>query len=182
MSVFKKFFKSISNSHISLSFLLIWKWNDEYVHTLPYFPRKPYPIPDQNKQSVYPFSDQNGTKTLRDGAAHTYLAYIREYPHPLPDVWTGPYRTSQNFLSRHATLLPKDVTRQKRLREGEFSQNSTVALIWDTNISLFTDPLFPLQSPLSARVKNKPRGIYWKERKEKYNVCVRATSIYLFTV
>ena len=27
-------FKSISNSHISLSFLLIWNWNDRYVHTL----------------------------------------------------------------------------------------------------------------------------------------------------
>ena len=31
----KKSFKSISNSHISLSFLLIWNWNDKYVHTLP---------------------------------------------------------------------------------------------------------------------------------------------------
>ena len=25
----------------------------------------------------YPFSDQNGAKTLPDGAAHTYIAYIR---------------------------------------------------------------------------------------------------------
>ena len=40
--------------------------------------RKPYLIPDQNRQSVYPFSDQNGAKTLPDGAAHTYIAYIRE--------------------------------------------------------------------------------------------------------
>ena len=32
----KKFFKSISNSHISLSFLLIWNWNDNFIdHTLP---------------------------------------------------------------------------------------------------------------------------------------------------
>ena len=28
----------------------------------------------------YPFSDQNGAKTLPDGAARTYMAYIREYP------------------------------------------------------------------------------------------------------
>ena len=28
----------------------------------------------------YPFSDQNGAKTLPDAAAHTYMAYIREYP------------------------------------------------------------------------------------------------------
>ena len=28
----------------------------------------------------YPFWDQNGAKTLPDGAARTYMAYIREYP------------------------------------------------------------------------------------------------------
>ena len=50
-----------------------------YVHPLQ-FPRKLYPIPDQNGQSVYPFSDQNGPKTLPDGAAHTDMAYMREYP------------------------------------------------------------------------------------------------------
>ena len=60
--------------------LFIWNWNDNYVHTLPLFPRKPYPFSDQNGQSVYPFSDQNGAKTLPDGAAHTYIAYIRGYP------------------------------------------------------------------------------------------------------
>ena len=27
--------KSNSNSHLSLSFILIWNWNDKYVHTLP---------------------------------------------------------------------------------------------------------------------------------------------------
>ena len=49
-------------------------------HTLPWFPRKPNPIPDQNGQSLHPFSDQKGPKTLPFGAAHTYMAYIREYP------------------------------------------------------------------------------------------------------
>ena len=63
----KKFLKFVSNSHISLSLLLIWNWNDKYVHTLPLFPRKPYLIPDQNGQSVYPFPDQNGAKTLPGG-------------------------------------------------------------------------------------------------------------------
>ena len=58
--------KCIPNSHISLSFLLIWKGNDKYVHTLPWLPRKPYPI-----------SDQNGAKTKPFGAAHTYVADIR---------------------------------------------------------------------------------------------------------
>ena len=31
---------------------------------------------------VYTRSDQNGAKTLPDGAAHTYIAYIRDYPSP----------------------------------------------------------------------------------------------------
>ena len=30
---------------------------------------------------VHPFSDQNGPKTIPDGAAHTYIAYLKEYPH-----------------------------------------------------------------------------------------------------
>ena len=30
----------------------------------PVAPRKPNPIPDQNGQGLYPFSDQNGAKTL----------------------------------------------------------------------------------------------------------------------
>ena len=33
---------------------------------------------ETNKQSVYPLSDQNGAKTLPDGAAHTMIANIRE--------------------------------------------------------------------------------------------------------
>ena len=31
-----------------------------------------------NGQSLKPFSDQNGAETLPFGAAHTYMAYIRE--------------------------------------------------------------------------------------------------------
>ena len=61
-------------------FLFIWNWKHKYVHTRPYFPRKPHPIPDQNGQSVYPFSDQKGPKTLPFGAAHTYMAHTGEYP------------------------------------------------------------------------------------------------------
>ena len=38
-------------------------------------------ILDQNGQSLYPSSDQNGAKTIPFGAAHTYMAYIRDY-HP----------------------------------------------------------------------------------------------------
>ena len=76
----KDFLKSISNSHITLSFLIIWSWNDEHIDTRSYFPCKPYPMPDQNGQNLYLFSDQNGAKTLPFGAAHTYMAYIWECP------------------------------------------------------------------------------------------------------
>ena len=36
----------------------------KYLHA---FPRKPYPNSDQNKQNLYPFSDQNGAKTISFG-------------------------------------------------------------------------------------------------------------------
>ena len=45
-------------------------------------PQKPDPISDHNFQSLYPFSDQNGSKTIPFGAAHTYIPYIGEYPPP----------------------------------------------------------------------------------------------------
>ena len=41
---------------------------------------KPYPISDQNGRNWYPISDQNGWKTIPVGAAHTHIAYIRDYP------------------------------------------------------------------------------------------------------
>ena len=37
-------------------------------------------------QSVYPFSDQKGPKTLPFRTAHTYMAYIRD---PSPDLGVG---------------------------------------------------------------------------------------------
>ena len=39
---------------------------------------------DHNGQNLYPFSDQNGSKTIPFGVAHTYIAYIGEYPPPPP--------------------------------------------------------------------------------------------------
>ena len=85
----QKLFKSISNSLISLSFLLIWNWNDKNVQTLRNFLRKPNP-----------FSDQNDANTLPDGAAHTHMAYIRECPPP-PEPWSWvPKPVSQVFFPR----------------------------------------------------------------------------------
>ena len=36
---------------------------------------------DQKGQNLYSFSDQKGVKTLPVGTAHTYIAYVRKYPH-----------------------------------------------------------------------------------------------------
>ena len=51
-------------------------------------PAVPYPIPDQNGQSVFPFSDKIVPNALSFGAAHAYIAYMGEYPPPP----TGPDR------------------------------------------------------------------------------------------
>ena len=89
----KDFLKSTSNSHVTLSFLFIWNWNDIYVHA---FPRKPYPNSDQSRQNLYQFSDQNGPKTIPFGVAHTKKANKIEYP-PLPSPPQG-YRMKHSSL------------------------------------------------------------------------------------
>ena len=43
---------------------------------------KPYLISDQKGHNWYPISDQHGWKTIPFHAAHTYIAFIREYPPP----------------------------------------------------------------------------------------------------
>ena len=51
----------------------------------PVVPTKTIPgLQSKMGQSLYPFSDQKGPKALPFGAAHTYMAYIREYPLPPP--------------------------------------------------------------------------------------------------
>ena len=73
----KKFFKSISNSHISqfLSYSFAIETINTFIHSRS-------SLNNQNGQSVYPFSDPDGAKTLPDGVEHTYTANIREYPPP----------------------------------------------------------------------------------------------------
>ena len=72
----KILFKFVSNSHISLSYLLIRDWNDKYVRI---FSRSSLEnLTGFQTRMAKVFSDQNGAKTLPDGAANTYIAYIRE--------------------------------------------------------------------------------------------------------
>ena len=72
----KKLFKSISNSHISLSFLLIWNWNDKYVHTL----RSSFENHTRFQTKMGKIYTRFQAKTTR----HTYMAYIRRYR---PSPW-----------------------------------------------------------------------------------------------
>ena len=62
-----------------------------------------YPIYDQNGQNRYPIYDQNGWKTLPFGAAHTYIAHIREYPPP-------PRASSYQFIMIYLAALLGDIS------------------------------------------------------------------------
>ena len=65
--------------YIFLSYSFVIETTNTFIHYRSFL-CKPYPIPDQNGQNLNPFSDQNGAKTIPFGAAHTYMAYMREYP------------------------------------------------------------------------------------------------------
>jgi len=55
-----------------------------------------------NVQNLNPFSDQNGSKTISFGAAHTYIPDIGEYPPPRPGYlsYHQPVnRTGSGFLT-----------------------------------------------------------------------------------
>ena len=66
------FLKFILNSQFMGVFLIPLEPIDEYAHT----------------SRSYPLLDQNRAKTLPFGAAHTYMAYIREFP-PVTDYAGG---------------------------------------------------------------------------------------------
>ena len=98
----KRFLKiQFEVSYFSFFPVIIWNWSDKYVHTLSYFPQKPNPIPDQNRQSLYSFSDQNAAKTLPFVAAHTLSTYLYSLfkkvpPHPHPKTQVPCPRKREN--------------------------------------------------------------------------------------
>ena len=55
----KRFLNMLLKIHFKFAYFSFFL--SHFVHTLPSFPQKPSPIPDQNGQSVYLFSNQNGT-------------------------------------------------------------------------------------------------------------------------
>ena len=107
----KSVFKYILNSHISVSFLFIWNWNDNYVHTLLQFPRKPYPIPDQNGQSVSVFRPKRPKNSTLWGGTDLYGLNKGVPPGVLPDsihitkrfLWWSLF--SRSMKTAHISLL-----------------------------------------------------------------------------
>ena len=60
----------------------------------------------KNVQNLYPFSDQNGLKTIPFGEAHTYILYIGEYPPPRGVTLSGLSVTK--LQDEHLKILQKD--------------------------------------------------------------------------
>ena len=92
----------------------------------------PFPISDQNGQSVYPSSDQRGPKTIPFGAAHTYKAYIREYP-PHPH---GISSTLKGSMSRGYCCFRSILCWSNKFLRFALTQNSTVEL-WKRDQTYF---------------------------------------------
>ena len=72
--------KKILQMHFEFAYFYLSYW---FIHSRSSLENHT-PILDQNGQSVYRFSDQNGPQTIPFGVAHTYMAYIREYLAPPP--------------------------------------------------------------------------------------------------
>ena len=73
----KEFLKSTSNLHITLT-----SFGTETTNTFMHSLQKRYPNSDQDRQSLYPFSDpENGAKTLPLGVGvHTYEGKYKGVP------------------------------------------------------------------------------------------------------
>ena len=66
----------------------------------------------------YPIYDQNCWKTLPFGAAHTYIAHKREYPHP-----PGTTSNTNNYLHRTVDLYMYFMTSTNKPTNFTFKQN-----------------------------------------------------------
>ena len=104
MTQTKQFFNPF---RICIVLFLSYSFGIETINTFIHFHSslENHTRPEQNRQSVYLFSDQNGSKTLTDEAAHTYTAYIKQFPPPPPlgDM-------SQKALTNQLIKRPVDMT------------------------------------------------------------------------
>ena len=101
------------------------------IYTLVVPSRKPRLIPDQNKQNLCTFSDQNGGKTIPFGEAHTYMAYIRGST--LSPSSPAPKRSQNSIVSfrPHYRTFPCKITSHQAIRTKN-RENSRV--LWRTEV------------------------------------------------
>ena len=66
----------------------------------------------ETKKNLYPFSDRNGANTVPFGAAHSYMAHIREHPPPRREVWLEAAQSFKIFLvmQAHKRCVTRQVT------------------------------------------------------------------------
>ena len=87
-----------------LSYLL----GNETINTFIHSRSSPKTIPDSRPKwakCIRPVSVQNGAKTLPDGAAHTYMAYLRECPPR--DMEIEPFQLPHHCCGITTTSYPK---------------------------------------------------------------------------
>ena len=96
----------------------------------------------ETKKTLYPFSDRNGANTVPFGAAHSYMAHIREHPPPLPpapgEVWLEAAQSFKIFLvmQAHKRCVTRQVT---------FASPVPVPKV-KVSMSLLSIPFFILES------------------------------------
>ena len=91
----KDFSKPNSNSYITILFLIFFFFLSFFLSIHLELKRQIRSCTGQNEENIYPFSDQNGAKPIPFGAAHIYMAYIREYPPGFCDC--RPRRENHHF-------------------------------------------------------------------------------------
>ena len=82
--------------------------------------------------SLYSFSDQNGAKTVPDKTAHTYIAYIREYPPLRADAyWVFISKPDQNFVDNFfcTTEIETQENREKEAKHVHVAEQSSSKII-----------------------------------------------------
>ena len=122
----KKFVISISNSHISLSFLLTI---NTFIHSSRCRSSLKKTIPDSRPKQAKstPVFRPKRRKNPPDGAAHTFLAYIREYPPPLPvgsTGWAFPVVSDVNHKSKNSSFSSDLALAAFMLKRGFFLKSS----------------------------------------------------------
>ena len=139
-----------------LSFLFIWELKQQKRSNSPIVPSKT--IPDSRptcKRSLYPFSHRNDTNTIPLGAAHTYMAYIREYPPPPPPEVSAKRVESPCCAFYHPRkkrkpcnlyiFVVRQVRKWVRVKRGKHRNSTRLAAMLKNKLQVFCCPFFQVQ-------------------------------------